>query len=164
MKMKHITAVVAFVITFGLCVLLLGVPENNLPTQSSRFQADNEMGQQIAFLLQEDDDNGRESGANSQLADTPFGYAEEVNQYVNHSEAIDDSNLPADFRIAWRAHLKAWRTNANFLKRSNLSNQKMTENEFYQAYNNQNREITETWLNVLNVARRYGVDVPPNVY
>jgi hypothetical protein len=164
MKMKYITAAFAFAVTFGFSVLVIGIPQENYAIRFFAIRADNETGRQISFLLQRDDDNGREMDANFKFAPSPARFAEAVNQYVNDSEKIDDANLPLDFRNVWLEHLKAWRAQADFLKQSNLSDEKITEAEFLQTYRYQNAEIRRTWFDVLDVARDYGAVIPRNAY
>lgn len=158
--MKYITAVVSFAVTFGLSVLLIGVPERSFSFQPFEIQADNETAVQISFLLQQDDDNGREMEASYRMPLASLEFSQATNQYVSQSEAIDDTQLPADFRLVWQAHIKAWRTHADFLRRNSLSNQPMSRCEFSRTYNKQNQEITRTWRNVLEVAEEYGADIP----
>ncbi|CAN5789512.1 hypothetical protein BH24ACI1_BH24ACI1_25160 [soil metagenome] len=88
MKVKYITAAFAFAVTFGFSVLLIGIPQENYATRTFAIRADNETGRQISFLLQRDDDNGREMDANIKFASSPARFAEAVNQYVNHSEKL----------------------------------------------------------------------------
>jgi len=102
--------------------------------------------------------------ANIKFASSPARFAEAVNQYVNYSGKIDDANLPPDFRNVWVEHLKAWRTQADFLKQSNLSDEKITDAEFLQTYRYQNAEIQRTWFDVLDVAREYDAVIPRNAY
>ncbi len=86
--MKHITAAFTFAVTFGFSVLLVGIPQENYATRFFAIRADSETGEQISFLLQQDDDNGREMDANVKFAPSPARFAEAVNQYVNHSEKL----------------------------------------------------------------------------
>jgi hypothetical protein len=86
------------------------------------------------------------------------------NSPINYSGKIDDANVPPDFRNVWLEHLKAWRTQADFLKQSNLSDEKITDAEFLQTYRYQNAEIQRTWFDVLDVAREYDAVIPRNAY
>lgn len=161
MKTKHITAAVLFVLTFGLSVLLVGVPESDFAFQPFEFRADNETAIKISFLLQQDDDNGREMEANLQSADSSVEYAEAVNQYVGESAAMDDTNLPADFRIVWRAHMKAWRAYADVQRRSALHiNGTSGFSQNSEDATRADQEIYQTWLKVLKAARKYGAAIP----
>jgi hypothetical protein len=93
-----------------------------------------------------------------------FAFAVTFGFSVLLSGKIDDANLPPDFRNVWLEHLKAWRTQADFLKQSNLSDEKITDAEFLQTYRYQNAEIQRTWFDVLDVAREYDAVIPRNAY
>ena len=164
--MKYITALVAFSVAFGFSVLLVGVPQRNFAFQTFRIQADTETGRQISFLLQQDEDNGRERDTNYRCASSSstVEFSKAVNQYVRHSEAIDDAHLPTDFRYVWQTHMKAWRTQADFLRQNNLSSEKILRAEFLRTYRYQNAEINRTWFDVLEVAREYGAVIPRKAY
>ncbi len=151
--MKFITAVVAFSITFGFSTVLAGLLGEN-----------NQTGQKISSLLERDIANGQEMEEISRFAYSPFEYAEVVTGYVDNSQAIDDTNLPPDFRIAWQTHMQAWRTHANFLNPSNCKKKKMSAAEIPHLITKQKYEITTTWLDVLRIARRHGAVIPFNAY
>lgn len=160
--MKFITAVAAFSIAFGFSAFLtrLFVPGNQSHFQTTKNKRS---GQEISSLLQEDIENGREREAISQEGASVFEYSEAVNEYVDASEAIEDVNLPPDFRFAWQAHMNAWRRHADFLE-SNFSRKDFFEKRVFQTYLNQRDEIERTWLNVLDIGRKYGAFIPPNAY
>ena len=151
MKMKFITAIVAFSITFGFSTVLAGLLGENT-------------AQKISSLLKQDIANGQEMDAVYQAAPSSFQYAKVVSDYVDKSQAIDDTNLPADFRIAWQAHMQAWNTHANFLSRSSCMKKKMSAEEISQITTGHKYEITTTWLDVLRLARKYDAVIPDNAY
>ena len=153
MKMKFITAIVAFSITFGFSTVLAGLLGEN-----------NETAQKISSLLKKDIANGQEMDAVYQSASSPFEYARVVSNYVDNSQAIDDTNLPADFRIAWQAHMHAWGVHANFLSISSYKKDKMSAEEISQITTEHKYEITTTWLGVLRLARKYDAVIPYNAY
>jgi hypothetical protein len=153
MKLKFITAIVAFSITFGFSTALAGL-----------FKANNPTGQKISSLLKRDIQNGQEMEQIARFASSPFDYAEEVSEYADNSQAIDDTDLPADFRFAWRTHMEAWRTHANFLNRSSCMRKRMNKEEISQIMIAQKVEIDTTWMNVLKIGVRYGAVIPPNAY
>lgn len=164
MKMKYITAIAAFALTFGVSALLIGVPQQHYTAHTFAIRADRETARQISFLLQQDDDNGREMDINSRFADSNEDIADAVNEYVNRSEAIDDARLPADFRNVWQAHMQAWRAQADFLKQSNLSDEAIADDDFIETYRFQKSEIERTWFDVLGVAEEYGAVIPTDAY
>jgi hypothetical protein len=153
MKMKFITAIVAFSITFGFSTVLAGLLGEN-----------NETAQKISSLLKQDIANGYEMDAVYQATPSSFQFAKAVSDYVDKSQAIDDTNLPADFRIAWQAHMQAWNTHANFLSRNSCMKKKMTTEEISQITTEHKYEITTTWLDVLRIARKYDAVIPYNAY
>ncbi len=153
MKLKFITAIVAFSITFGFSTALAGL-----------FKEDNPTGQKISSLLERDIQNGQEMEQIAHLVASPFELAAKVGEYVDDSQAIDDADLPADFRFAWRTHMEAWRAHANFLSRSDCMRKRMSGEEISQTIDSQKSEIDATWLNVLRIGKRYGAVIPANAY
>lgn len=153
MKMKFITAIVAFSITFGFSTVLAGLLGEN-----------NETAQKISSLLKQDIANGQRMDQAYHSGWSSFQYAKVVSDYVDKSQAIDDTNLPADFRTAWQAHMQAWNTHANFLSRSSCMKKKMTAEEISQITTEHKYEITTTWLDVLRIARKYDAAIPYNAY
>lgn len=153
MKMKFITAVAAFSITFGFSTVLAGLLGEN-----------NQTGQKISSLLERDIANGEEMEEISRFAYSPFEYTEVVTEYVDNSQAIDDTNLPADFRFAWQTHMRAWRAHANFLSRNDYIKKKMSAGEISKIMIEQKYEILTTWMNVLKIARRYDAVIPFDAY
>jgi hypothetical protein len=153
MKMKFITAIVAFSITFGFSTVLAGLLGEN-----------NETAQKISSLLKQDIANGQRMDQAYHLGWSSSQFARVVSDYVDQSQAIDDTNLPADFTIAWQAHMQAWNTHANFLSRSSCMKKKMTAEEISQITTEHKYEITTTWLDVLRIARKYDAVIPYNAY
>ncbi len=159
--MKFITAIVAFSVTFGFSAFLtelLGA-NNRLHFQTTEATR---TGQEISSLLEQDIANGQESEAVYRSGASLSEYSESVSNYVDASESIEDVNLPPDFRFAWHAHMNAWRNHAEFLRSSGLSREELYERDFFLTYLNQNHEIERTWLNVLDIGRKYGAVIPPN--
>ena len=153
MKMKFITAIVAFSITFGFSTVLAGLLGEN-----------NETAQKISSLLKQDIANGQRMDQAYYSGWSSFQFAKVVSDYVDKSQAIDDTNLPADFRIAWQAHMQAWNTHANFLNRTNCVKKKMSAEEISHLTTEHKYEIMTTWLDVLRIARKYDAAIPYNAY
>lgn len=163
MKMKFITAIVAFSITFGFSAFVAELFGANGQLHSSAGE-NNRTGQEISSLLRQDIENGQEMDAACQSGASFYEYSEAVSEYAADSAAIEDVNLPPDFRFAWQAHMDAWRGHADFLEQNNYRSEELTEIEFFQKYSKQTSEIKRTWLNVLNIAKKYGAVIPPNAY
>lgn len=153
MKMKFITAIVAFSIAFGFSTVLAGLLGEN-----------NQTAQKISSLLERDIANGEKMDAIYSSHASPFEFARAVTEYVGNSQAIDDTDLPADFRIVWQAHMKAWRTHADFLSRSDCVKKRMSAEEISHIRTEQKYEIMTTWFDVLRMARRYDAVIPFNAY
>lgn len=153
MKMKSITAIVAFSIAFGFSTLFAGL-----------FVVPNPAGEEISALLRQDIANARIRDENYQSATSSFEIAKTVDNYVVESQLIDDTNLPSDFRSAWQAHKEAWRAHANFLARVNCLKKRMSEEQLAQISTEQNYQITETWLQVLKFGNKYGAVIPFEAY
>lgn len=161
--MKFITAIVAFSVAFGFSAFVadfLGA-NNQLHFHAAET---NRAGQEITSLLEQDIANGQISEMVLRSDATFYEYSDSVGNYVDASEAIEDVDLPPDFRFAWQAHLNAWRKHADFLKSNAYSRNTVEENEFSRKYANQTYEITRTWWNVLDIAKKYGAVIPPNAY
>lgn len=174
MQIRFIIAVISFFATFGisstLTKLLIGT---NAPQSSFVYSENNRSAhRKIVNLLRQDIANGerrfRRLPANG-LAETSKHavYTQVVNQYVNDSESIDDSDLPQDFQAAWRDHMSAWRTHAEYLQKiqdfaaENEFN--LTDRRVLRKYRKQNDEISRTWYKALRIARSYG-DLPSDIY
>lgn len=152
MKLKFITAVVAFSITFGFSTVLAGL-----------FSPNNQTAQKISLLLQQDIANGQAMDGTYQSVFS-IEFAEAVGEYTDNSQAIDDTNLPADFRFAWRNHMQAWRAHADFLNRGGCLRKSMSAEEISQIIIEQKYEINTTWMTVLRIARRHEAVIPYNAY
>jgi hypothetical protein len=163
MKMKFITAIVAFSVTFGFSAFLTGLlgANNRLHFQAAET---NRTGLEITSLLEQDIANGEESAEIYRSGASLSEYAESVGNYVDASESIEDVNLPPDFRFAWQAHMNAWRRHADSLKSHGFSREEFYERDFFLNYSNQSAEIERTWFNVLNIGKKYGAVIPPNAY
>lgn len=75
--------------------------------------------------------------------------------YVNASESLDDSGLPADFQLAWRAHIRAWREHSDLLNRLVWRSDNWDGADL-DLYREQSETINETWSEVKSVAYSYG--------
>lgn len=171
MNTKLITALLAFSTTFGASTVVsrLFVAPQTVQEVSFTQRVDRNAQRKISQLLQRDIANGTlrdhqvwqldEDSRPPQSPATLAKYTEIIDNYVDKSESLDDSDLPAEFRAAWRAHVKIWREHANFLaqlkdqsKRGQIGAE--TEARLYAA---QDAKITETWFKTLQVAGDYDV-------
>ena len=180
MRIKNILSLIAFSAAFILSVSLVGLPQNNFYSPFNQARSYRQNRENIRALLRRDVSSGsfREQTAYSLIEDSrnsesPFdiaAFAETTEEYVNNSQSIDDSNLPADFRAAWQAHMNAWREQSDFLNRVKADYPKsavkgemiddplgLYEDEA-QTFSIQTNEINLTWFKVLQTAQKYGVD------
>lgn len=170
MKTKFITAIVAFSAAFVLSVLLVGVPQRNFEARDFAIQG-SETQQNLRSLLRRDIRNGRErdrelnklhqANRSDDAVYTSAEYAEIIDDYVSASESLDDTDMPPDFRFAWQSHMKIWREHADFLNlnKDSSENLEMDEDVILQIISDQDREITDTWREVIYTGSKYGVYV-----
>lgn len=174
MKLKHILAIIAFFATFIFSVLLIGVPVKETSSFASVSHTHTRATQrEITNLLKQDIANGdfRELNVNAYKnysSDGDFSnrmtYGDTINRYVTDSESISDANLPSDFQNAWRDHLRAWRSHADFADISQTSclMRGLDSFDLRLIYLEQGAEINRTWYKVLRVAKSHGAAIPRN--
>ncbi len=81
-------------------------------------------------------------------------YSVFVKRYVDKSERLNDSGLPAEFQESWREHMKAWRDYSNFLNKQKYGSFSNVEfNDYDIEFNN---EINRTWYNTLRIGESHG--------
>ncbi len=183
MRSKNILSIVVFVAAFGVsaAVASLFIGKNLNPTYvaADYSAAQNSFckyrrsatASAINQFLAADEANG--SSRDGEVYDLGEGfppnvnsvsfadYAEATSRYVSDSSSMDAENLPADFQMAWHAHMTAWSDYSEFLNQTaDISNQKDSDSEnFSQADAAHSREINRTWTNVLRIGRNYGANV-----
>lgn len=181
MRSKAVLSIIAFLAAFGISVAV--TPRQSKPSIApyvSRGCAKTETARRITNLLSQDIENGRrrdrriDSLSEVRGDELPYGptnsfadFATAINQYVDASASIDDSDLPRDFKAAWRRHLKAWENHSDFLNEVKGAAQKRNDSNYgfsRKEYREQIREISETWSEVLRVARTYDTYVPVGAY
>jgi len=162
MRSKNILSIVAFIVAFGLSAAFANI----FITETQTETAD-----KITVLISRDKNNGRESdrafyeyGAaifSSSDNSAISGYAKAVEWYVEQSSSMDASDLPSDFQIKWRAHMKAWRNCSDFFNRMKKPSNRaaLTGKELKEVEAFHNREISRTWEEVLQNGANYGADV-----
>lgn len=166
---RFIAAALAFFTTFGFSSLLMQFALNKPEPQTFVLRSYSKpVNKQVLRFLEKDIRNGR--GRMSRLSQPEWHYAppftpemlteynEAVADYVRMSGAMDDSDLPADLQLAWRAHIKAWRDYSAFL--NNLDNASAVETDYFtvrRMYREKDDRITATWFEVLEIAgENYG--------
>ncbi len=93
----------------GISVILVGVVvglgwvviQGAMPGDSGQMEA-------ILRVLTEDDGISKETMGSLSTDDTPSVYAEAIGRYLIQVQAVDTSDCPADFRVAFKRHLDCW--------------------------------------------------------
>lgn len=148
-SIKFTTAVVAFVVTFifSAGLVRIFVPETVVRTvyrDRPTFVERNDNA--IERFLRRDMSNGATRSYYRGSDDHP----DAVMEYWKASSSMDDSGFPADFRAAWKEHMKAWKNYADYVaanprgERSDPGKERL------------NDEINRTWDEVLRIGRIYG--------
>ena len=171
--MKTILGLVAFILTFGFSVsiigLLFGFPEA-VTTKSFQIRTNSSAKHKIRRLLKRDVRNGRsrhstagsvlQSGTNFDHLYTNQNYRSTVLKYVRRSSSMSDRGLPRDFQYAWRNHMKAWKKQATHIQEWEIDDRSAHS----MKTEDNTREINETWDQVLRIAQRYGLKIDRSYY
>lgn len=167
--LKVISGIAAFVLTFGFSVSLVGLLFGFSSIATPSFEAvGNHRGKhKITRFLMRDVRNGRlrdievrrslkERRSTGNVFEENFlpEYSRATSEYVRKSSSMNDTFLPADLRYAWREHMEAWQRHSAFLESATL---RESESDYLTTYDDNQREIEETWFQVLRIAERYGV-------
>gem|GEM_PF-1544785 len=173
MRSKTVISIIAFLAAFGISVAL--TPQQSKSTVTPYVKtgcAESENARKITNLLEQDIENGRardrkingydEFEVNRAVKFANFALA--INSYSNASAGIDDADLPGDFKRAWRKHMQAWRNHSDYLNEISDSSEKIRRSAYSRKYAEQNKEISETWEEVLSVARKYNAYIPADAY
>jgi hypothetical protein len=172
MRTKTIISLLTFALTFGLSAYFASffLPEK-VETQTFYYEGNYAPAQsdsEIVSFLRQDIRNGNERG--SVYFDLESEHNEfssknclahkvaSVKFYSETSASMDASQLPKDFRIAWRKHMKAWRDYSNFLDKSAKSSNFNAE-DFDEKTDVLNDEINSTWNDVLDIGESYDENV-----
>src|SRR5687767_5178840 len=131
--MKSALSIVAFTVTFGVSVVLVGLlfgfPQTRTDyTRTAKTSCFDKSRNNIERFIDQDVRNGERR--DSTLRRLEFyssekisfsEYAEIITEYVDRSESMDDSEMPSDLQISWRRHMKAWRDYSDFLNENKAS-------------------------------------------
>lgn len=161
--MKSIIASIAFTVTFGFSVVLVGLifgfPQTDRVYKQHESCHINDQSEIVSFLardvrygdLRDSDLRSFDSAADLPLVE----YTEFINKYVAKSQAMDDEFLPKDFQYAWRNHMKAWRDYADFLSSLSSGTVDASSQDFVSLEKEYNSEITRTWNLVLEIGENH---------
>ena len=165
MKLKHIAALLTFLLTFGMTTALLGLVGIKHVSRTTNVQPQSESQRQMLNFLQQDISNGQRRFAKIARYnddETLKNEAAAVSDYSNESGSMNDENLPADLQAAWRKHQQAWRVHAEYLQEQ-AKLKDVDEDELEARWQEQSDEINRTWFTVLKIAGKYGV-YPDHAY
>jgi hypothetical protein len=173
MRSKTAISIIAFLAAFGISVAL--TPQAAKPTFAPYVKTgctETANARKITKLLEQDIENGRVRDRKINGYDESERYQAgrfsnfvlAVNGYTSASANIDDSDLPGDFKTVWRRHMQAWRNHSDYLNEMGDSSGKTRRSAYSRKYSEQNKEISDTWDEVLNVARKYDADIPAGAY
>jgi hypothetical protein len=182
MRSKTILSIVAFIAAFGLSAAFASLfitqtvsdytlVNGHKSTSCFKHKNNSATADKISALIRQDKNNGRESDRAFYRYGTDIfassdksafsGYANAVELYVDQSSGMKADDLPSDFQIEWREHMKAWREYSDFLNRmkkssnrSALSSEELKEIDAFHS-----REISRTWDEVLQTGMMYGANV-----
>jgi hypothetical protein len=179
MRVKNIVSLIAFFTAFVFSVMLVGLPKDNVYSKLTEGRNIARQQRSIRAFLWADINRGRERdrklsrldgiGENFQTAYNVRQIADLTEEYVDGSQSMDASNLPADFQAAWQAHMNAWRGQSEYLNEVKSATGNFSEDSFSngrvfridsESYRQQSDEINQTWDEVLRIGRKYGAYVP----
>jgi hypothetical protein len=173
MRSKAVFSIIAFLAAFGISVAVTPRASNSIVAPYvKRSCAETATARKITNLLSQDIDNGRlrdekiNSFGRDDMSRRAYlvNFTIVINQYADASASIDDSDLPRDFKAAWRDHMRAWQKHSSFLERVSDSSARVPDSNFSLAFTEQNKEISETWFEVLRIARKYDAYIPAGAY
>ena len=184
MRSKTILSTAAFIVAFAASAAFANlfitktqtvsdyVPVSNYKSTSC-FKDRHKLvtANKISALIQEDNSNGRTKDKKSYRVDEKLRlssdvsnfseYADAVEQYVDDSSSIKVSDLPNDFQVEWRAHMKTWRDYSEFLDRMKESSNRevLSGEEIKEIDDFHSRKIDRTYQVVLQTGANYGANV-----
>lgn len=174
MRSKDIVSIIAFITAFAFSAAFasLFIDESRTASlstyelrdySSSTCRTSDKTCTDILALIVQDIRNGdqrrtRFDYSPNDEANVSVRRALSVADYADASGSMKDGHLPADFRTAWREHMKAWSDYSEFL--NEVSQRKIDEGEFEQKEERYIYDINRTWAKVLKIGRSYGANSP----
>jgi hypothetical protein len=181
MRSKAVLSIIAFLAAFGISVAVTPrAPKSTVSPYVKRGCAQSETARKITTLLSQDIENGHErdekidSFSSEDISRRAYlvNFVIAIDQYADSSASINDSDLPQDFKAAWREHMTAWKNHSDFLNeytyvpRRKADGTLSPDNAQFprRQYSEQTKEISDTWFEVLRLARKYDAYIPPDAY
>lgn len=176
--MKIILGIIAFTITFGLSTglvgILFGFPKAQPKSYVSKTKYSSAYKYKIDRLIKRDVRNGDLRDMKVRKLYKSEGYASPIykaeyrkviTDYYIKSSSINDSNLPEDFKYAWREHMNAWKKQTQYLNSLTIDDSYSEDVDVaVKRYSDNTNEINSTWYQVLRIAERYGVNINSRYY
>jgi hypothetical protein len=95
------------------CLILAQVSgvgcSSNFSDKSGGVSQAEKTKQAILLILREDERIAKATKDSVSKDASPSHVASQIGAYYSRTEALDLSNCPADFRVAYRQHIRAWR-------------------------------------------------------
>lgn len=182
MRSKAVLSIIAFLAAFGISVAVTprAAQSTVSPYEKRSCAAQSETALRITKLLSQDIENGRlrdrkiESFGIDGISRRAYlvNFVAATDEYADASASIDDSDLPQDFKNAWREHMTAWKNQSDFLNEYTYVSHRQGdgigsgEGSAFprRQYGEQNRQISDTWYKVLRIARSYNAYIPADAY
>ena len=174
MRSKTILSAAAFTLAFALSAAFASLFITKTQTASDYFpvnghkstscfkdRSKSATAAKISVVIEKDRSNGNKI-VHASFASSEFpAFAKAIEQYVDESSSMRTNDLPSDFQVEWREHMKAWRDYSDFLNRMKKSSNRnaFSEEELENTDDFHSREITRTWHLVLQSGRSYSANV-----
>jgi len=97
------------VVVTVMCIVAAGCSESSTSSKSSPAQSEAEKTKQAILRVLRADQHFAKKRESLPPNSTPSQIAWAVGQYCNDLERLDMADCPADFRVAYRHHMGAWR-------------------------------------------------------
>ncbi|MDH3493065.1 MAG: hypothetical protein OEM82_05905 [Acidobacteriota bacterium] len=166
---RFVIGIITFFLTFGISTSLVGLLFG-FPEVGRSYSASSHAARNIQRVLDADVRNG-ESRRLSEVklyrlmkrmtkhGKMPAVDGEEfvnrhqsiISAYTDKSSSIDVSHTPADFQYAWKKHMDAWSAEVESTRNRSFGDVFGAKDE--------PSEINATWMQVLRIAKRYGVPI-----
>lgn len=181
MRSKAVLSIIAFLAAFGISVAVTPrAPKSTVSPYVKRNCSETITASKITNLLRQDIENGHArdrkiDGFNNYGSSRRaylVNFTKTIDEYADASASIDDSDLPNDFKAAWREHMTAWKNHSDFLNEYTYVPRRRVNGIGSgegieiprRQYSEQTKEISDTWFEVLRIARKYDAYIPPDAY
>lgn len=150
---KTITAVIAFAVAFifSTGLVRIFIPPPLVSERAVLVQTKDATAVKLERFIAKDANNA----TNRNDRESSMTQGESVTEYWRKSSSMNTSEFSPEFVAAWDDHMNAWRDFAVYLRTTEQAPETKNRN----TYKELDREISRTWANVINIARKHGADV-----